>query len=183
MLTMPRAVTDGVNEQWKWTSAAPKPFFGFLAHQSEIFWSGMHQHRFFGASTGLPVNPGDSLFVYIYIDPQYLPGEVMLEWNDGSGSWEHRAYWGANLIDVGTNGTNSRRYMGTVPPAGQWVRLGSYPATGTSLEIQFMPAIATLTASGPGPKGRGHGRPPPGPLPPGHNAAVAASAASATCSG
>jgi translation initiation factor IF-2 len=67
---------------------------------------------------------------------------------------------------------------------GQWVTLGSYPVTGTSLQIQFMPATATLTASGPGPKGRGHGKTPPaGPLPPGHNAAVAASAASATCSG
>lgn len=57
-----------------------------------------------------------------------------------------------------------------------------------------LPATATLTASGPGPKGRGPGKtppagprppgpPPPGPLPPGHRAAVAASAARATCSG
>ena len=72
---------------------------------------------------------------------------------------------------------------------GQWVTLGSYPVTGISLQIQLMPATATLTASGPGPKGRGPGKSPPagpvppGHLPPGHNAAVAASAASATCSG
>jgi hypothetical protein len=80
---------------------------------------------------------------------------------------------------------------------GQWVTLGSYPVTGTSLQIQFTPATATLTASGPepkgasgpepkgpGPKSRGPGKTPPArPLPPGHNAAVAASAASATCSG
>ena len=92
------------------------------------------------------------------------------------------------------NGTTS---LGAVPvdqaaSEGQWVTLGSYPVTGTSLQIQFMPATATLTASGPGPKGRGPGQTPPagprppghtGPLPPGHNAAVAASAASATCSG
>ncbi len=98
---------------------------------------------------------------------------------------------------------------------GQWVTLGRYPVTGTLLQIQFMPATATLTAagpepqgasgpkpkgaSGPGPKGAsgsgpkgasgsapksgGPGKTPPaGPLPPGHNA-VAASAASATCSG
>jgi hypothetical protein len=66
--------------------------------------------------------------------------------------------------------------------AGQWVRLGSYPATGTSLEIQFMPAIATLTASGPGHQGNGRGRSAQaGHLAPGHNAAVAASAASANC--
>jgi len=66
--------------------------------------------------------------------------------------------------------------------AGQWVRLGSYPATGTALEIEFKPAIATLTASGPGPRGNGPGRSAPaGHLAPGHNAAVAASAASANC--
>ena len=66
--------------------------------------------------------------------------------------------------------------------AGRWVRLGSYPATGTSLEIQLVPAIATLTASGPGHKGNGPGRPAPAGHPaPGHNAAVAASAASANC--
>jgi transcriptional regulator with XRE-family HTH domain len=66
--------------------------------------------------------------------------------------------------------------------AGKWVRLGSYPATGTSLEIQLVPAIATLTASGPGHKGNGPGRPAPAGHPaPGHNAAVAASAASANC--
>ena len=77
---------------------------------------------------------------------------------------------------------------------GQWVMLGSYPVTGTSLQIRFLPVTSTLTASGPGPKGRGPGKtppagprppgpPPPGPLPPGHSAAVAASAARATCSG
>jgi transcriptional regulator with XRE-family HTH domain len=82
---------------------------------------------------------------------------------------------------------NGTRNLGAVSvdqaaSAGQWVRLGSYPATGTSLEIQFVPAIATLTASGPGPKGNGPGRPArAGHLAPGHNAAVAASAASANC--
>ena len=45
----------------------------------------------------------------------------MLQWNDGT--WEHRAYWGANQIGFGVDGTNSRRYMGTLPAAGQWVRL------------------------------------------------------------
>jgi RHS repeat-associated protein len=46
----------------------------------------------------------------------------MLKWNPGNG-WEHRAYWGEDLLPYGTNGTNSRRYMGPLPPAGGWVRL------------------------------------------------------------
>ncbi len=45
----------------------------------------------------------------------------MLQWNDGT--WEHRAYWGANKIEWGEEGTESRRYMGPLPPAGVWVRL------------------------------------------------------------
>ena len=34
----------------------------------------------------------------------------MLQWFNGS-DWG-RAYWGANLIDLGTDGTNSRRFAG-----------------------------------------------------------------------
>src|SRR5206468_2006028 len=59
---------------------------------------------------------------YVYVDPQSPPSELMLEWNDGS--WEHRAYWGQDLISWwGSNGTASRRYMGALPATGQWVRL------------------------------------------------------------
>jgi hypothetical protein len=48
----------------------------------------------------------------------------MLQWQDGGGSFEHRAYWGANLIALGTNGTDSRRQIsGAITATGQWVRL------------------------------------------------------------
>jgi hypothetical protein len=55
----------------------------------------------------------------------------MLQWNDGS--WEHRAYWGENLIEWGTNGTASRQFMGALPRAGCWVRL-EVPAVTVGLE-------------------------------------------------
>ena len=45
----------------------------------------------------------------------------MLQWNDGT--WEHRAFWGEDLINFGTTGTASRRRLGDLPPPGQWVRL------------------------------------------------------------
>ncbi len=73
----------------------------------------MHQHYFYNATTTLAVAVGDTLYAYVYLDPANPPSEVMLQWNDGS--WEHRAYWGANLIGWGTDGTASRRYMGTLP--------------------------------------------------------------------
>jgi hypothetical protein len=74
---------------------------------------------------------------------------------------------------------------------GEWVALGSYPATGGMVTIQLLPGTATLTAATSGNGhggGNGHGRsgdgqPTPTPSPAsGHNAAVAASAARATCS-
>lgn len=55
----------------------------------------------------------------------------MLQFNDGG--WEHRAYWGANNIAWGVNGTISRRYMGSLPAGGQWVRL-EVPAAAVGLE-------------------------------------------------
>jgi hypothetical protein len=114
------AAALGDGETWNWISTDPAPFFGKLAHQS-IVAAGMHQHFFQGASDLLPVSPDEILFAYVYLDPTQMPSEVMLQWNDGS--WEHRAYWGANNIPWGIDGTASRRFMGPLPPAAQWVRL------------------------------------------------------------
>ena len=68
------------------------------------------------------VGASDVLYSYVYLDPANPPTEVMLQWNDGS-SWEHRAYWGANSLTFGSDGTPSRRYMGPLPALGQWVQL------------------------------------------------------------
>ncbi len=113
------ATTDG-GDVWNWISSNPAPYAGTLAHQSVVA-NGEHQHYFYNATATLTVASGDTLFGYVYLDPANLPSEVMLQWNDGS--WEHRAYWGANLIAWGTDGTVSRQYMGALPAAGQWVRL------------------------------------------------------------
>jgi len=59
------------------------------------------------------------------------PRQVMLQWYDNS--WEHRAYWGESLIPSGTEGTTSRRYMGPLPPLGQWIKL-EVPASLVGLE-------------------------------------------------
>jgi hypothetical protein len=63
----------------------------------------------------------------------------MLQWNDGN--WEHRAYWGANNIAFGINDTASRRFMGALPPAGQWVRL-EVPASSVGLEGRVLTGMA-----------------------------------------
>jgi ubiquitin len=114
------AMVGGDGEGWTWAGSNPAPYSGSLAHQSAVV-AGMHQHYFYNATTTLAVGVGDTLFAYVYLDPANPPSQVMLQWNDGS--WEHRAYWGANLVPWGTDGTVSRWYMGALPALGQWVRL------------------------------------------------------------
>ena len=46
----------------------------------------------------------------------------MLQWHT-NGGWAHRAYWGENVIDWGTDGTPERLKMDAPPASKQWVRL------------------------------------------------------------
>src|SRR6185369_4570103 len=121
--------SDG-GDDWTWISSEPAPFSGTAAHQSSLS-AGSHQHYFNYASAPLSVSTGEVLIAYVYLDRTNSPLEIMLHWNDGS--WEHRAYWGANLDSYGADGTASRRSMGLLPPAGQWVRL-EVPASSVGLE-------------------------------------------------
>jgi hypothetical protein len=117
----PNAVAQTAGgDSWNWQAINPTPYSGTLAHHSSSS-AGYHYHGF-DAAQPFYVNADDVLFTYVYLDPANLPSEVMLEWSVG-GNWEHRAYWGANLIAQGTDGTASRRYMGLLPPSGQWTRL------------------------------------------------------------
>jgi hypothetical protein len=125
------AITAATRDSWIWVSSNPTPHSGALTHQSAIE-AGLHQHFFYAASATLSVSTGNVLFAYVYLDPSNPPSEVMLEWSDCF-SCQHRAYWGADRINYGANGTASRRYMGPLPSAGQWVRL-EVPASLVELE-------------------------------------------------
>lgn len=133
-------------DAWTFVNGNPAPVHGTLAHQSNI-GTGLHQHYFQGAAATFAVNAGDTLIAYIYIDPANIPSEVMLQWNDGS--WEHRAYWGQNLIlnNAGIDGTTSRRYMGALPAAGQWVRL-EVPAASVGLENRVLNGMSFILFGG-----------------------------------
>jgi hypothetical protein len=125
----PGANTNG-NEPWTWVSSNPAPYSGTKAHQSAIS-SGLTEHAFNDTTTPLVLVAGDKLFAWVYLDPANPPTTVMLHWNNGN--WDHRAYWGANNINYGVNGTASRFRVGALPPAGQWVRL-VVPATAVGLD-------------------------------------------------
>lgn len=136
---LPTGTTPGGDEPWNWISTNPAPFSGTKAHQSNVA-AGVHQHFFHGATYPLWIDAGDKLFAYVYLDPTNVPSEIMLQWYDGTG-WEHRAYWGANQIAWGTDGTNSRRRMGDLPKAGGWVRL-EVPASQVGLEGKSVSGMA-----------------------------------------
>ncbi|HET9711451.1 MAG TPA: RHS repeat-associated core domain-containing protein, partial [Pyrinomonadaceae bacterium] len=132
------AAVAGDSESWNWVNSNPGSFSGSTAHQSNIV-AGLHQHYFYGATATLSVGAGDKLVAYVYLDPSNVPSQIMLQWNDGS--WEHRAYWGANNLPWGIDGTNSRRYMGPLPAAGSWVRL-EVPASLVGLEGHTLNGMA-----------------------------------------
>src|SRR5260370_3320433 len=71
----------------------------------------------------------------------------MLSWNDGT--WEHRAYWGSDLISYGgASGTPGHRYMGPLPAAGRWVRL-EVPASQGALQGSTVNAMSFSQYNGP----------------------------------
>lgn len=125
-------------DAWTWITSNPAPFAGTRVHQSSNA-AGLHEHYFTGASPGLQVFAGDTLFVYVYLDPENPPSGVMLSWFDGT--WEHRAYWGENRFPYGTDGTASRRSMGPLPATGQWVQL-QIPAAQVGLESRTITGMS-----------------------------------------
>jgi hypothetical protein len=124
---------------WKWVGSNPTPQSGQYAFQSAIV-AGPHQYLFQNATATITVPTGATLYAYVYIDSANPPSEVMLQWNDGS-SWDHRAYWGANNLGYGSNGTVSRHSMGGLPTAGQWVKL-AVPASAVGLEGKTLNGMA-----------------------------------------
>jgi hypothetical protein len=123
--------TDG-GDAWTWVTSNPTPYSASADHQSNVA-AGFHDHWFTNATATLAVNTGDSLFAWVYLDPANPPTEVMLMWTDSTGSQEHRAYWGANEIPWGVNGTANQFYVSALPAVGQWVRL-TVPASAVGLE-------------------------------------------------
>jgi hypothetical protein len=116
---------------WQWVSAPDPVLSGKRAHTQSGNSTAPSQHYFDNPKTNLSVGPKDTFFAYVYLDPKNPPQQIMLQWNDGT--WDHRAYWGKNVIQFGAAGSASRREMGPLPRTGEWVRL-EVPAR----EVGFM---------------------------------------------
>jgi len=139
---------------WKWTSTQdgdwstlnlPYPLSGLSFHWSPSA-TGWNERSFESTIAPLSVGIGDSLYCYIWIDPADIPSEIMLSWKDSSG-WEHRAFWGSNLISSGaTLGTNALRNMGSLPGSGAWVLI--VPASQVGLEGSVVTGMRFSTYGG-----------------------------------
>ncbi|MBI3839405.1 MAG: PSD1 domain-containing protein [Planctomycetia bacterium] len=106
-------------DSWHWVES-PRPVLNGK-RASERTATGLGQSVFTGARLPLVIGDGDKLFAHVYLDPNNLPDQIMVQFNDGT--WEHRAYWGASKIDWGMDNTASRLSLGPLPEAGRWVRL------------------------------------------------------------
>ena len=93
--------------------------------------AGVHQHFFEAATETLTVAVGEQLYAWVYLNPERPPRTLLLQWH--ADSWDHRAYWGENLIDWGADGTVARASAGDLPTAGEWVQL-RLPAALVGLE-------------------------------------------------
>ncbi len=72
------------------------------------------------ATATLTVQTNDTLYAWIFLDPDHPPTEAMLQWNDGT--WEHRAYWGANDLTYGIDEPSVERTW-ALPATGKWIQL------------------------------------------------------------
>ena len=112
-----KPLTGGFNKPWAFV-AGP-------AHSGEksarLAATGLSQFVLTDANPPLKIGAGDVLFAYVHLDPDNPPKEVMLQWH--SSGWLHRAYWGENKIEFGTDNTTQRVRVGDLPKAGGWVRL------------------------------------------------------------
>ncbi len=111
----------GGDTAWKWVTSPEHPVLSGTRSHTQGGEGKQRQHYLLGAKEPLHVEPTDLFFAYVYLDEANPPREIMLQWNDGE--WEHRAFWGKDVIPYGTAKSPSRYSMGALPKTGGWMRL------------------------------------------------------------
>jgi len=121
-------------DPWKWDLATHK-----RATHVGTFWD-----SFKGDAKGFPVNKAEHVFAHVYIVPNGQTEALMLTWDDGA-SREHRAYWGKDTKLIQAQG--KRKYMGSLPAQGQWVRLEA-PADWVGLDGKTLHGMGFIISGG-----------------------------------
>jgi Protein of unknown function (DUF1553)/Protein of unknown function (DUF1549)/Planctomycete cytochrome C len=118
---LPSTITPDTDDPWPWSSEKGP-------HAETRVWTieagDLFKQRFFtGMYPSYTVVKGDILSVAVRIDPDAPTRELMLQVHTTDDSWEHRAYWGENLIAFGTDNTPARLSIADRPEPGQWMTL------------------------------------------------------------
>ncbi|MEO7803288.1 MAG: PA14 domain-containing protein [Actinomycetota bacterium] len=135
-----QATFTGAEDGWNWSTAVPA-WSGAKSHHSP-YSAAAHQHLFSDAAERMFVPAGATLVTYVRLGSTPLAArEVMLKFQTDDGSWEHRAYWGEDLIAEGTNATASRQRIGNLPGLNDWRRL-EVPASALGLENRVIKGVS-----------------------------------------
>jgi hypothetical protein len=141
----PQGVSTGATGgAWTWMANTPAPHTGTKALYSTLA-AGRHEQFFNFAWTPLALGTGDKFYIDVYLDPASPPRELVISFC--SNNWEHRAYWGENLLRYAADGTPAQRRIGALPATGQWVRL-EVPASAVGLEGQAVVGLSLTLYDG-----------------------------------
>ncbi|MEE2641043.1 MAG: PSD1 and planctomycete cytochrome C domain-containing protein [Planctomycetota bacterium] len=105
---------------WQFVSAPEHPVYSGKK-STRRSGNGLTQHFFSSVKNKLALGKGDRLFAYVYLDPKNPPETVQLQFNNGT--WEHRAFWGADKGHGAGRNNASNLKIGPLPETGKWVRL------------------------------------------------------------
>ncbi len=118
-------LVDGETRDWNWVEGSDHPIHsGSRSRLQQTDGDRITQHYFHNATDTVTVRKGDLLYGWVWIDEKQPTRTVMLQFNS-NGSWDHRAFWGEDLISFGDIGSDvvAHRPMGDLPASGGWVRL------------------------------------------------------------
>ena len=90
---------------------------------------------------------GRALRQWVCIDPQNPPLALMVQMRSKQSDWNHRAYWGSDLMPWGQVNTSQRWPMGLLPETGKWVSL-IIPAAAIGLNNVDIQNISFVSHSG-----------------------------------
>ena len=117
--------TGGANRDWDWVTGPDHPVHsGERSRLQKVDKDRIIQHFFHKATNTRTVHEGDRFYAWVWIDEEQPTKTVMLQFHSNN-SWDHRGFWGEDLINFGGLGVDvvAHRPMGDLPAKGQWVRL------------------------------------------------------------
>ncbi|MDG2022263.1 MAG: DUF1553 domain-containing protein, partial [Phycisphaerales bacterium] len=108
-----------------WDHLTPPPPGALRTRRSVAAANSIAQHHFndIAPPARIEIVEGDLLTAWVLLDADNPPDQVMLQIHSADKTWAHRAYWGANHVPWGVDGTSERRRLGDLPEAGSWRRL------------------------------------------------------------